>query len=97
MNLIWTERAAADLRRIKAFIAYDKPVAASQWVQKIKKAAERLRNFPRSGRVVLELSQDAIRELIVENYRVIYKITNKTVAILTVFEGHKLLEKFVKN
>lgn len=94
MNLVWTHRAASDLRRIKAFIAYDKPVAAAQWIQKIKKAAERLRHFPRSGRIVPELSQDIVRELIVENYRIIYKITKKTVAILTVFEGHQLLKQF---
>ncbi len=94
MNLVWTHRAASDLRSIKAFIAYDKPVAAVQWCQKIKKAAERLRNFPRSGRIVPELSQDIVRELIVDNYRIIYKITKKIVAILTVFSGHQLLKQF---
>ena len=32
-----------------------------------------------------------LRELLVGNYRIIYRITSNTIEVLTVFEGHRLL------
>lgn len=91
-RLVWSARAASDLRSIRAFIAFDKPAAAISFVKRVRKAVERLRRFPASGRVVAELSRTDRRELIVDGYRVIYKFEGGTVAVLTVFEGHKRLE-----
>ena len=47
--------------------------------------------MPHSGRVVPEFAQEDIREVIVGNYRIVYRIEAKDVVVLTVFEGHKLL------
>lgn len=38
-----------------------------------------------------EISNPDIREIITKNYRIVYKIRPNSIAILTVFEGHKLL------
>jgi len=48
--------------------------------------------MPRSGRVVPELARDDVREVIVGNYRIVYRIEAEAIVILTVFEGHKLLK-----
>jgi len=46
---------------------------------------------PRSGRVVPETGNPAIRELIYRGYRVVYRIKGDDLEILSVFEGHRLL------
>ncbi len=43
------------------------------------------------GRIVPEISNPEIRELIVEKYRIVYRVQEADIEILTVFEGHKLL------
>ncbi|MBI2340645.1 MAG: type II toxin-antitoxin system RelE/ParE family toxin [Deltaproteobacteria bacterium] len=88
-QVVWSEKAASDLRQIKNFISYDKPQAARSLIEKIKSRAERLTRFPQSGRIVPELSRNEIREIVVGNYRVIYKLSGRRVLILTVFEAHR--------
>jgi hypothetical protein len=38
-----------------------------------------------------DLPHSGLRELIVDNYRLVYRRTPKAVEVLTVFEGHRLL------
>ena len=47
--------------------------------------------FPALGREVPELPGTALREVIEGNYRIVYRVTQETVEILTVFEAHHLL------
>ncbi|MBU0507059.1 MAG: type II toxin-antitoxin system RelE/ParE family toxin [bacterium] len=88
-KLIWTDKAANDLRQILSFIQYDKLSAATAFVKKIKKGVEKLRKYPQLGRIVPELCRKDIREIIVKNYRVVYKTDEKKIIIITIFEGHK--------
>lgn len=90
-RLLWSARAARDLNRLKAYISYDKPMAAIDFIKKVKHKTERLKKFPLSGRIVPELSRQDIREILVQNYRIIYRTDSKSVFILTVFEGHQFL------
>jgi len=55
------------------------------------RTVERLEVFPRAGRVVLELGRDDIHEVIVQNYRVIYRVLPNGVQILAVRHGARLL------
>ena len=89
LSLIWTDRAVSDLLRIKSYIACDNPHASMEFTKRLKKSAERLEKFPLSGRTVPELSRNEIREVIVDNYRIIYKMTPKKIFVLTVFESHR--------
>jgi len=52
---------------------------------------EYLIDNPEIGRIVPELSDPQIRELIVKNYRIVYRHIDEEIHILTVFEGHRLL------
>ena len=40
---------------------------------------------------MLENAKAYIREIIVKNYRIVYKIAKERVEIVTSFEGHRLL------
>lgn len=42
------------------------------------------------GRIVPEISNPAIRELIFKGYRIVYKLETNSVTIVTVFEGHRM-------
>ncbi len=50
---------------------------------------DQLENFPELGRVVPERNQPNIREIIVKNYRIVYRVdqTKKAVEILRVWHG----------
>ena len=50
-----------------------------------------MKEHPRRGRRLPELPESGLRELIVDNYRIVYRRTPKAVEVLTVFEGHRLL------
>ena len=88
MKITWSPRAQQDLVRIAELIARDKRQAAIQWAETIQNKIARLKDFPKSGRVVAEIRREAIREIIVGSYRVIYKL-EKSISILTIFHGAK--------
>lgn len=90
MKLVWTERAAADLEAIEAYVAWDDPLAAIALVDRLIERVDALRDQPRMGRVVPEAANPDIRELIAGNYRLVYRIHGKTIEVLQVFEGHRL-------
>jgi toxin ParE1/3/4 len=76
---------------IADYIAQDKPGAALNWVETVLGQVENLSSFPNSGRVVPELDNEQYKELIIGNYRVIYKITEKQIQILTIRNFKQLL------
>jgi toxin ParE1/3/4 len=93
MNIIWTEPTASDLENIKNFINKDSSYYAEIFPLKIIKAVEVLEKFPEIGRVVPEFNIKNIREIIFHNYRIIYKIDNNNIYILTVIHGARDLSQ----
>lgn len=91
MKIVWTEPAIEDLRNLYDYIARDSDLYASSFVERIIVAAERLSDFPRIGRVVPEAEDENIRELLNQNYRIVYRIKseNKRIEILTVIHGRR--------
>ena len=86
-QVTWTEQAIDDLYTVFLFIARDAPGYGEVMIERILAATEHLDEFPRSGRVVPEIGQDDIREVIVQNYRIIYRVISDAVEILTVHHG----------
>ncbi len=84
MKIKWTDPAIISLRNLHGYIAKDSAIYASSFVQRIILAVERLTNFPRIGRVVPETDDETIRELLYQNYRIIYRIKSELIEILTV-------------
>ena len=71
MKILWTEPAIEDLRNLHGYIAKDSKEFASTFVGKIILSVDKLTDFPRLGRMVPEADQEAIRELLYHNYRII--------------------------
>jgi toxin ParE1/3/4 len=91
MKLLWTHEALTRLIEIEGYIAHDSPVRAREFRARLIKRVQSISNNPRKGRIVPEFSLPDLRELIYKNYRIVYRIINNTVEILTVFESHGLI------
>jgi addiction module RelE/StbE family toxin len=88
----WTPQALDDLEVICLFIARDVPQVAAMFADQAVEATDHLANYPRLGRVVPELGIDNIREIILGSYRLIYRIRQDEVQVLTVHHGARLLD-----
>jgi len=92
MKIIWSRSAQTNLQEIGDYIAQDSPTRALAHLNTLVETAEKVLRFPRAGRVVPEADLAELREVICENYRVIYLIQDSQVLILAVLEGHRLLK-----
>jgi toxin ParE1/3/4 len=92
LKVLWTENAIQDLLGIKAFIAQDSIDRAEEWVVALYDAGENLSRLSGRGRIVPEFNQENLRELLIENYRLVYRVQSTSVEIVTVFEDHRQLK-----
>ena len=97
MKIQWTKAARDNLVDISDYIALRSPASASRFISEILERTSILLTAPLAFRMVPELAQNDIREIIFGNYRIVYRITDGAIHILTVFEGHKLLDMDVNN
>ena len=92
MGISWSHEALERLTEIEEFIARDNPVRAFTFVDELVDHAETaLATNPYIGRMVPELARPEIRELVHRHYRIVYRVKEDCLEILTVFEGHRLL------
>ena len=91
MKIRWTDESVKDLQDIHAFIAKDSIYYSDRQIERILSAEEQLVTFPESGRSVPEYKSPYVRELIIDKYRVIYRIKDDMIEILTVIHGARLL------
>lgn len=66
--------ARRDLRDIVRYISVDSPERAVEFAGLLVSSTKRLADFPEMGRVVPELADPCIREIVVRSYRVIYRV-----------------------
>ncbi|MHA1488484.1 MAG: type II toxin-antitoxin system RelE/ParE family toxin [Promethearchaeota archaeon] len=87
----WNERALEDLDHFSKYIARDSKNYAILFVKKIYDSIQKLADFPKIGRVIPEVNISNIRELIFQRYRIIYRVLEDCVEILTIIHGSTLL------
>ena len=85
----WSHEAATDLESIAEYISKDSPYYAAAFVGEILAAAGSLDRLSRRGRVVPEVGDDTVRELLVKGYRLLYKLGDDFVLILAVIHGRR--------
>jgi len=61
------------------------------FARRVVASVERLRQFPRLGRVVPEYGRDDLREIIYQRYRIVYRLEGEGIEIAAVCHGAKLL------
>ena len=88
----WTDYALENLVAIGDYIEADSPFYAQKVVNHLFNPVDILEIHPLSGRIVPEFENKTIRELIRNNYRIVYKLVTETdIDILTVHHAAKLL------
>jgi toxin ParE1/3/4 len=84
----WTIRALDDLHDIYEFIAKDSKRYAQIQIEDIQNAALNLTSFPLMGRIVPEFPHLPYREILVGNYRVIYRLEEEQGLVITMAVAH---------
>lgn len=100
----WASVAEDDLKGVIEYIAEDSLENAASVFQKIKDAASGLDRFPERACIVPELKDYGItlyRELIVAQWRVIYRVSGREIYVLSVLDSRQnaediLLKRFIK-
>jgi len=91
VKVVWTEHSLQTLQEIEDYIARDSPQSAARFIERLIERGSKLSSFPRAGRPVPELASPSIREVFEGNYRIVYRVREKDIQILAIFDGHRLL------
>ena len=92
VGIEWSPTAENDLNEIIDYIAQDSLEYALSFYEQVREKVDNLNNFPKIGRKVPELEDPSIRELILRNYRLIYRIFGEKVQIVRIIHGSKILD-----
>ena len=88
-RVVWSPLALRRVGEAADFIARDNRAAAARWARGLFDAMKTLTAHAGRGRVVPELSREEIRELIYGDYRVVYRVAERRVDVLTVRHGRR--------
>lgn len=91
MKIVWSPLAIERISEIAQYIAQDNTNAAAKWINKVFKKVGRLNDFPKSGRKAPETKRTDILEIFYGNYRIIYRLGQNEISILTVRHGKQIL------
>ena len=86
-EVVWRPQALRDLEAIEAYYEGVAPDFAPLFVAGAFEVARRLSDFPSAGRVVPEIADESIRELIYRQYRIIYVVVGGSAEVLTVYHS----------
>ena len=103
-HVVWADVARKDLKQIIDHIAQDSPDDALHILHKIRQRAAELHAMPDQGRIVPELKEQGIqtyREIIVAPWRIVYRVSDTTVFVLSVIDSRRnvediLLDRLIK-
>jgi toxin ParE1/3/4 len=92
-KIVWTSLAADDLEEIARYISRDSHNYACGVAERVMAALDRVATFPNSGPVLPEMpDQDNIRQVIVQSWRVIYRVEREAIRVIAVLHGARLLD-----
>jgi len=88
----FAESAVADLEDIRVWYAeLGVPEVGERLLREVVSRAERLAEFPESGRIVPEFGIAPLREIIHPPFRIVYRIEPKRVRVVRVWRSERLL------
>lgn len=93
-KVAWTEKASSHLQAIYDYIAGDSKTYATRFILSLIKATLKLETMPYCGRIVPEFQEYGFREVIYQNYRIVYRLVDdEGVEILAVLHGSRNFKK----
>ncbi len=91
VKIKWSDTAISNLKGIIEYLSHDSPQYADYFYERIFESIDNLKSFPEMGRRVPEIKDPNMRELILQNYRIVYHNDKDIVEIVTIFHGKRLL------
>lgn len=91
-KIVWTKRSVKDLKLVFDYISLDSSIYATRFINRIILRVDQLESFPESGRIVPEMDDPTIRELIEGNFRIFYKIQRGSVIILRIHNSARKID-----
>jgi addiction module RelE/StbE family toxin len=96
-RLIWSPRSVRDLTDICDYIARDSEQYARLFAQRVVALVESIPNNPKAGAKVSEYGRDDLRERVLQNYRIVYRLRRKAIEIVSIVHGARLLPRDLLN
>ena len=81
-QIVWTRRARDGLDDAVGYIAKDSPQSALELLEQALAMAQSLERLTERGRMVPELRDSSVRELLVGRYRLVYEVTTSRAVVL---------------
>ena len=91
VEIKWSPIATDDYESIIRYYKKTAPKFAQNFAKKIIYIIENLNQFPNMGRVVPELENKEIREIIFRNFRIIYRLQENCLEIARIIHGSSIL------
>ena len=96
----WAAVAEVDLKQIIDYVTINSPGNALQILDRIRQNVSALYTLPERGRIVPELQGQGIniyRELIAAPWRIVYRISETTVYVLSIIDSRQNVEDILLN
>ena len=91
MTVFWTDNAKRELRAVYNYVAQNSTRYSQGLVDRITRRTQQLSTMPYLGAIVPEYEEETIRELVEQSYRIIYRVREDRVEILSVVHGARIL------
>jgi|SRR5699024_874487 len=94
VKLIWSPRSLDDLKIIFDYISPDSVENARHFINRIVETTLTIPEFPFAGREVPEFQNPRYREKVYEKYRIIYRVDQEFIKVVTILHQSRRLNKY---
>jgi plasmid stabilization system protein ParE len=95
-EITFSPAAEEDLAELLSYYSDVNPQTAQRYFDRVFGELRRLRSYPQSGRIVPEFEQYGelrYRELVVEQFRAIYRIASTGPVVIRIIDGRRLVSR----
>ena len=96
MKVRWLRRALREVEKAALYIARIRPHSALRWAEDVIARMENVGELPESGRMVPEIGNPRIREIIHQDVRVIYRIDSDEIVVMIVWHTRRDVRKLIR-
>jgi len=91
VEIRWSPLATDDYESVISYYEKTAPKFAQNFAKKIIIIIENLSKFPKMGRIVPEIENIEIREILYRNFRIIYRLKEDILEIARIIHGSHML------
>ena len=94
IEILWTQQGEEDFFQIYSYLNKFDPIFGEVFFENVIEKIELLGKFPYIGRIVPELNNNRIREMLLNKYRIFYFIkSEKTIEIQAIIHMKRNIDK----